>query len=122
MDAGKNQPANRPPKPRCLPKDAAKLWDVVVDYLVGRGVVDTIDATELEMMCRLWGLTRAALAAAEKDPVSKNARVAATAYATRFEAVASRFGMSPIDRARIQMQSTVEVETDNKAKFFRSTG
>lgn len=118
----KESESTRPTKPRGLPKEAAKLWDAVVDYLLGRGVVDSIDATELEMMCRLWNLTRAALAIAEKDPTNKNARVAATAYATRFEAVASRFGMTPVDRARLVMRDVEKKETSGKARFFKTVG
>lgn len=114
-------PVGRPVKPRKLSKDAGRLWDIVVAYLIGRNVVDVIDATELEMMCRLWGLTRSALAAAERDPVDKDARIAATSYAARFEAVASRFGMSPVDRARLTMRAT-EKPADNKTRFFKVCG
>ena len=119
MDAA--GPVGRPTKPRKLAKDAARLWDAVVDYLAGRGVVDVIDATELEMMCRLWGLTRAAMAAAEKDPADKDARIAATSYAARFEAVASRFGMTPVDRARLTMKAETK-PAEGKERFFKVCG
>lgn len=116
-----NAAGGRPTKPRKLAKDAARLWDIIVDYLDGRGVVDVIDATELEMLCRLWGLTRMALTAAERDPTDKDARIAATSYAARFEAVASRFGMSPVDRARLTMRAA-ETPADDKSRFFKVCG
>ena len=112
--------SERPTKPEGLSPDSSKLWDEVVDYLLGKNVVDVIDATELEMMCRLWGLTRAALVAAEKNPVDKDCRIAACSYAARFEAVASRFGMTPVDRSRLTMR--VEEKVTDKSRLFKVCG
>jgi len=110
-------PATRPIKPRDIPKDAAKLWDALVPWLVQHGAVQAIDRTALELLCRLWALARASLAAAEATPLDKDARIAAVAYAARFESLAARFGLTPVDRARLVLNPP-EVEQP-KTRFFK---
>ena len=49
-----------------------------------------------------WGLYRQAVGLAKENPTDMSIRTAVVAYWTGFERAASRFGMSPCDRARLR--------------------
>lgn len=111
-------PATRPAKPRGLPPDASRLWDILVPWLLDSGIVQAVDRYELETLCRFWGLARAAMTAAEADPIDKLARTAATQYTAAFGKLAAKFGLTPSDRTRLELKA-VETITDDKARFFK---
>jgi phage terminase small subunit len=106
-----------------LSGDAAVFWDQVAAWLVEHGQCQRIDAFALESMCRLWACTRAALIAAELSPLDKDIRIAATSYAQRFESISARFGMTPVDRARMTLRAAESTEKPvGKARFFKVVG
>ena len=116
---GDDLPPEQPPKPADLSPDAAAFWDQVVAWLVEHGQCQRIDAFALEAMCRLWACARVSLIAAEADPLDKDIRIAATSYAQRFESMASRFGMTPVDRARLTLKAAETTENpQGKERFF----
>ncbi|MGD0655111.1 MAG: P27 family phage terminase small subunit [Thermoguttaceae bacterium] len=104
-----------PTKPRGMTKDEKWLWDSVIESLGGKGVLARIDTALLLSACELWGLYREALKAAKKNPVDKDARIAAVSYWQNFERAASRFGMDPASRARL----SVDVKPNSNDPMFK---
>lgn len=94
-----------PERPHFENAAAADLWDSVVPRLINLGIAKETDAAMLRSMCEMWGLYRAAYAAAEQDATDKDARIAVTAYWAKFETAASRFGLNASDRGRMRVET-----------------
>jgi phage terminase small subunit len=92
-----------PTRPQGLSPAARALWDLVARCFSGREVLTELDAAELRAGCEVWSLYRGALKVAQKDPTNARACKAVVAYLARFEAFAKRFGLNPVDRARIRV-------------------
>jgi P27 family predicted phage terminase small subunit len=97
------RPAGAPIRPRHLVGEALKFWQRVVPPLKGAGVVGSIDTAILTACCDLWGLYRAAVAKAAADPIDKDARIAATSYFAAWQRAAATLGLSPGDRAKLNV-------------------
>jgi phage terminase small subunit len=95
----------RPKKPQGLCPAGRKLWDDV--SRLARVYLKEIDTASLRQMCEIWGLYRQSLAAAKKDPIDKENRIAVLGYSSEFQRLAARFGLTPCDRAKIQVEETV---------------
>lgn len=92
------QPTGMPKKPGTLKGEASKHWDVVVPSLVETGVATAQDAPALKRLCEFWGEYEAAKHRTPKDRVRLMMMVAAH---KQWIDLASRFGLTPSDRARI---------------------
>lgn len=93
-----------PQRPESLDDLSGWLWDLVVSDLAEKGIARKLDTALLWSMCEIWSFYRRSVAAADKDPVDKDARCAVLAYWTAFERAASRCGLTPSDRARLNIQ------------------
>lgn len=101
--ASKVTPEGKPERPHFTNPDAAAMWDREVEELMRVGVATVLDGPMLQIMCELYGLYRASYAIAELDPTDKDARIATATYATKVDAIASRFGLNASDRGRLKV-------------------
>lgn len=95
--------AGPPVKPADLDGDAGRLWDSLTVLLAG--VVRDRDATMLAELCWQWAeLQRIKEVIAKKTPGAKGYNqllVAAGICTDKFDKIASRFGLTPSDRAKL---------------------
>ena len=95
-------PQGRPVKPDDLDADAADLWDAIIDGCLARGA-DSADAPALSSMCRWWSVyIRCDRKMAGDDPNYKAGVLASMAY-KQFSQMAAKFGLTPVDRAKLKM-------------------
>lgn len=107
-------------RPAGLKGEAKKLWDQLNRDLGRAGVLASVDAAQLEAMCRWWGrykeleqkATETMYDIDESDIYERRARRAWDA----FDKIAGRFGMTPADRAKLK-QSPKESGSDPMAEF-----
>jgi P27 family predicted phage terminase small subunit len=99
-------PPGVPEKPSDLSEPAGWLWDQVVPGLVEMGVVGRLDTPELVEMCRWYGRYRRCAEVMDGADLSDKGsyRIVIQTSMTwqRFESIASRFGLTPIDRSKLQ--------------------
>jgi len=101
-------PDGEPVMPDWLSPEAQELWESIVPPLVKSGVATAVDAAELTALCDWWGLYRIArqsLASIEdrKSRPYYDTQILAGAAFKQFNTIASRFGLTPSDRARLQV-------------------
>ncbi len=113
---GEAEAKGSPRRPKNMSKDAAWLWTLVVQNWMGE-----LDTAELMTLCDTWELLQAATRAAKQDPIDKGNRLAFAAYKSQFDSLASRFGMTPADRAKIRIQPEPEADT-RENKYFGVIG
>lgn len=77
----------------------------MVSDLVQKGIARKLDTALLWSMCEVWSFYRKSADAAKDDPVDKDTRCAVLAYWQAFERAASRCGLTPSDRARLNISS-----------------
>lgn len=102
-----------PVKPKGLPKLASENWDFIVPHLVGMGVAKEADTEALEEMCRLHALK----ARFHKEIFHKGKDGSFNKYlnaSKQWLQLASRFGMTPADRARIDIRTNEEKKNPTK--------
>ena len=117
-----NKPTEGSPrKPRGLSKVASAFWDETVGHLpdgcVGRG-----DSMALAEMCRWYELYRECMVLLDENPIDRDARAAATAYWDRVWRIAKDFGVTPVERTRLQDPKGDDDDTEDakkKAEFQR---
>lgn len=83
-------------------RQAKELYEIILKSDVGCAIQST-DSPALTVLCELFGLLNASVDAARKDPCDRNLRSAVTAYSAAFDRLASRFGMTPSDRDKLQI-------------------
>jgi len=99
-----------PQKPTDLDGAAGEFWDRWVPHLVALGVAKEIDTPALEQMCFWWGRAkdlRRLLQKISKAALTKEyfrVQVLAAQADKTFNQVASRFGLTPADRARLRSE------------------
>lgn len=106
-----------PRKPAAVRKDrvASHAWDLIVGSLPPH-IFARVDALALEMACRWFSLWQQAMTAGEVNRADKASK--------RWEALASRLGCSPADRARLVLPPDPEEQDDltdllnMKAQYF----
>jgi phage terminase small subunit len=83
---------------------ARELWDQIVPELVRMKVATAVDSPQLFAMCQWWSEYRTLQT--EKKMEKYNRMVAmATAY-KQFASIASRFGLTPVDRASLEIEKS----------------
>src|SRR6516162_1278228 len=98
-----------PLPPRGLGRAALAFWRQVVPELIRAGIARAIDAPELTLMCQ-WH-ARYQKYGRQLDRTRPTARafqallLAAHLASTRFDKTAAKFGLTPVDRARIRVQA-----------------
>lgn len=104
-------PGGEPTKPDWLSPEANELWDLIVPQL--SGIATAVDAAELAALCDWWALYRIArrTLAEISDRKSRSyydAQILVGAAWKQFSAIASKFGLTPSDRARLQVSPPEE--------------
>lgn len=97
------QPTGRPVKPRAMTGAAAAHWAAVVPSLCDTGVATAQDTPALTRLCEFWAEYEAAKGMEIKDRKRLLMMVAAH---KEWINLASRFGLTPSDRARITSDGT----------------
>lgn len=101
----KPKPDGVPMRPKMSMPEARAFWDRYVPELVRIGVAKQIDSARLQAMCEAWALLRLATKAVNADPIDKDARIAYAEYSRQFAQAADQFGMNPVGRTRIQVDT-----------------
>lgn len=91
-----------PEKPAFVDREASGFWDLIVAELGPLGRLKPEYVPLLQATCEMWGLYRASYVAAHRNPTDKDCRISVTAYWAKFEQGAARFGLNPVDIARIK--------------------
>lgn len=84
-------------------KEASAHWDDVVPGLIANGTAKAQDAPSLRVMCELWQFLRRSMSAAVAEPTDKELRCAVTSYKQAWETLAAKCGLTPSDRARLNI-------------------
>ena len=99
---------------------AASVWYEVIATLPA-GVLDKADSCLLSGACRWWSLWRRYDSAVEKGEGDDYRMVMLATMAWKnFDKAASKLGLSPSDRARLQIVHEQPEVEQPKARFFRS--
>jgi phage terminase small subunit len=93
-----------PKRPRNLTGDARKFWDSTIADLAERGIVKAVDAPACELLADLWAKYKAASRLLDASPTDKETRQAVVGFAAEFGKLAARFGLTPSDRQRLDLQ------------------
>jgi phage terminase small subunit len=96
------QPTGKPTCPRGLSPSAKSHWAVVVPSLIETGVATLQDQPALQRMCEFWGEYEAA----KKGQSDRKRLMMMIAAHRQWVDLASRFGLTPSDRARIVSDGT----------------
>lgn len=106
-----------PKRPRNLTGDARKFWDCTVRELIAKGIVKAVDAPALELLADLWARYRVASRLLDASPTDKEARQAVVVFAAEFGKLAARFGLTPSDRQRLDLQQqTLSAGVDKRER------
>ncbi len=116
-----------PEKPQCVTDDseASNLWDLVVSG-THPGMQASIDAPQLESMCFWWSQFRhysrtMRLPTADIDEERKLMILAKDAWKS-FSTIAGQFGMTPSERAKLQLQPEGSGSVDPLLAMLRKRG
>ena len=110
-----------PAKPEGLCEVASAHWDHVVEHVVGWGIAKSIDANALEQLCNYWALWKSLVPKAQANPSDKDIRIALIGYSDSWQKLASKFGMSPVDRAKLAI-TEAKKKDDFENEFLKVTG
>jgi P27 family predicted phage terminase small subunit len=100
-----------PARPAGLSVDARKLWDLVVPELIAQRVATALDAPALEAMVTAWGEYKAAQRIKAHDLDDKRKRqMLANAALKSWRDLAAAFGLTPADRAKLEVAPHAEEE------------
>jgi P27 family predicted phage terminase small subunit len=114
-----------PKMPPGMPSQAIKLWKVLVPQLIKVKTAVELDSTEIAAMCRWWAQYNELMSRVESEApyddesdirqwrLEKRAKAAWNA----FDSIASRFGLTPADRARLRSDTK-----ESKVSFLSEFG
>ena len=93
------EPDGLPVKPKTWGKRSweSRCWDRMTPWMFECGVVTAADQTMLEMMCGWYSEYRKAAEAGNFTKMEKAFKL--------FDSIASRFGCTPSDRARLRIEA-----------------
>ncbi len=106
-----------PAMPSGLSADAKKLWELVVPPLIAKRVATAVDAPALEAMCTAWGEYQSARRIKAYDLDDKRKRqMLMNAALKNWRDLAATFGLTPADRAKLEVGP--DGEETNRIKAF----
>jgi phage terminase small subunit len=107
-------------RPNGLGRYGNKLWKSTIDYVVAIGGGEC-DTESLASMCKWYNEYRRIAFSVEKmSPMDDNYRTLLYAMATafrQFSDMAGRFGLTPVDRAKLKVEPT-ERKDEKEEKYF----
>lgn len=116
----KNKPKfdGAPTRPTALSAEGKKHWDQIVPQLVTSGVAKAIDAPALFAMCEAWADYQKArtLRVYDIDDMRKKQMLVSSSLKA-WRDLAARFGMTPIDREKIEVAADDKEGNPLKAFF-----
>lgn len=98
--AAEPRPTGDPHKPDWLTGAASEHWDHVAPQLIDTGVATWIDQPALVLMCQFWAKAQSYMKSGEGDYKIDQSAVMA---AKQWRDLASRFGLTPVDRTHLQV-------------------
>lgn len=104
------QPTGTPVAPAWLDETGLELWNRLVPKLIAIGVAKDFDNESLGSMCRWWSAWRKADAALVENGITTAGMNQSVAAWKQFSLLASKFGLTPVDRTKI----AVEPKDDNQ--------
>jgi phage terminase small subunit len=97
-----------PAIPEGMSEDAVKFWNAQVPKLFKLGAINDVDVPQLQNLCEMWAMLVGLRAAyAKEKPGTKTAVYMASVVGgtqKQFSAIASKFGMTTGDRARLPLE------------------
>lgn len=115
-----------PEPPEWLTDRAADLFSDVARNLYGLGVMTALDRETLAVMCDAWDRFLTAREAVADEGLTVDGRSGATKRnpklmvmnqaAERFEKLASKFGLNPVDRTRLESRPDNEQDSGSYVK------
>jgi phage terminase small subunit len=109
-----------PSMPRGLDDEAKRFWREVVPKLGARGVLRDVDGAMLQSMAEWWGeLCRMKTAMREAVPGTREHTFLASVTQgcqKRFDFLAGRFGLSPIDRCRLPKEKAAAPKLERRIR------
>ena len=107
------KPEGKPIKPKWFTQktEAGKYWAKYVPLLVESGLATAVDTPELVALCEWWEDYRRCRSIDDQLGASR-------AYAA-YSKVSARFGMTPLDRHKIQASSPTKEEEDPFKMFLK---
>jgi P27 family predicted phage terminase small subunit len=101
------QAEGEPVPPSHLKGESLSFWKHVVPGLIKSGVAKEADAPELAMMCEWWGRYRRYSRMLDRmknnDKNLYQTTILCGIACTNFDKVASKFGLTPSDRAKLRV-------------------
>lgn len=100
--------------------DAERMWTEIVQQVPDE-VLSTLDAFALEDCCRWYALSIAYHRQLTADPLDREIGKLAAVASQKLLAYASRFGLTPTDRARIKAPPPASDDIDPIAAIVKMT-
>lgn len=107
-----------PQKPVGLTPQQDFIWNEVVSFLPPESL-GSIDTTIMRDMLRWYAVYSESMSMLEQDIENKNLRTTATAAWDRFIKLAVEYGMTPVARARLQLNGADEESSDPRAEVYK---
>jgi P27 family predicted phage terminase small subunit len=107
--------------PKSLKGDARKFWQAYVPDLISRGLARTVDTPALTAMCEWWARYRRYAAALDKTRANlkggQGILTRCVMASKQFEGLATRFGLTPCDRAKLRADAgTVRPRVESRKR------
>ena len=95
------RPEGSPQKPKRLKGEAAEFWDRTVPDLASVGIAKRVDSEQLARMSE-WHASYVEALESDCDPYRRI--VMKACCQKQFNAIASKFGLTPVDRAQLSVE------------------
>ena len=102
-----------PSPPYPLKGEALKHWNELVPRLTQMGVSSEVDSHSLALMCQAWASIRKLQPKVDKEPDGP-ARMPWLGFTKQWVELASRFGLTPSDRAKLRIERPASSDLERK--------
>jgi phage terminase small subunit len=109
-----------PQQPPGFDDDAKRIWKMIVDQVPSE-VLSTLDAFALEDCCRWYSLLCKYHQLLADDPLEEQLLKSANEASKNFKQYCAKFGLSPVDRARIKAPPPASDDIDPIAAIVKMT-
>lgn len=113
-------PSNLPEPPADLTPYALRMWRRYVE-IAPPGIIATIDFETLEQACRWAAIASELTTFVEHNPLQIDVLKAAATATQKYYGYTSKLGLSPVDRARIKLDTGTNEDDDPMVKLLKMT-